>query len=143
MDPPLTESLQCHNMTGILRRYAAEISWFLFIDLRGFRLIWCCFLGFSRLIRCLDRVGFLARVTGSLVRKPMAGIVAVRRGGAVPTMDAITHMGQINQMIIVGSTYWNFAFGLDKGDALDDEEGMKNMENLGENLAWLLEKLNK
>src|SRR5665811_303901 len=26
----------------------------------------------------LDRVGFLARVTGALIRKPMAGIVAVR-----------------------------------------------------------------
>ena len=90
----------------------------------------------------LDRVGFLARVTGALVRKPLAAVVAVRRGGAVPAFDAINHMGQINQMLIVGSTYWNFAFGLDKGEALEDQEGMKNMENLGENLAWLLEKLN-
>ncbi|MCF7976240.1 MAG: flavodoxin family protein [Phycisphaerae bacterium] len=90
----------------------------------------------------LDRVGFLARVTGALIRKPLAGIVAVRRGGAVPTVDAINHMGLINQMLIVGSTYWNFAVGMDKGDCLEDQEGMKNMENLGENLAWLLEKLN-
>ena len=72
----------------------------------------------------------------------MAGIVAVRRGGAVPTVDAINHMGLINQMLIVGSTYWNFAVGLEKGDVQNDEEGMKNMQNLGENMAWLLEKLN-
>jgi multimeric flavodoxin WrbA len=90
----------------------------------------------------LDRVGFLARVTGALVRKPLAGIVAVRRGGAVPTVDAINHMGLINQMLIVGSTYWNFAVGMEKGDCQEDQEGMKNMVNLGENLAWLLEKLN-
>jgi len=90
----------------------------------------------------IDRVGFLARVTGALIRKPLAGIVAVRRGGAVPTVDAINHMGLINQMLIVGSTYWNFGVGLEKGDVQNDEEGMKNMQNLGENLAWLLEKLN-
>ena len=89
----------------------------------------------------LDRVGFLARVTGKLIRKPMAGIVAVRRGGAVPAFDAINHVGQINQMLIVGSTYWNFAVGMDKGDCHNDHEGMKNMTNLGENLVWLLEKL--
>jgi multimeric flavodoxin WrbA len=90
----------------------------------------------------LDRVGFLGRVTGKLIRKPMAAVVAVRRGGAIPTYDAILRMAQINQMIMIGSTYWNFAFGLDKGESLNDEEGMKNMENLGENMAWLLKKLN-
>lgn len=89
----------------------------------------------------LDRVGFLARVTGKFIRKPMAAVVAVRRGGAVPVFDAINHMGQINQMLIVGATYWNFALGGAKGDCLNDEEGMNNMKNLGENLAWLLEKL--
>ena len=89
----------------------------------------------------LDRIGFLARVTGALVRKPCAAVVAVRRGGALPTFDAINHMAQINQMIIVGSTYWNFALGREKGDVLQDEEGMQNMQNLGENLAWLLKKL--
>lgn len=90
----------------------------------------------------IDRVGFLARVTGALIKKPMAAVVAVRRGGAVPTYDAINRMGQINQMLIVGSTYWNFAVGADKGACQEDQEGMKNMQNLGENLAWLLEKLN-
>jgi multimeric flavodoxin WrbA len=60
----------------------------------------------------------------------------------VPTVDAINHMGLINQMLIVGSTYWNFAIGLEKGDVQEDKEGMENMQNLGENLSWLLGKLN-
>ncbi len=89
----------------------------------------------------LDRVGLLGKVTGALNRKPLAAVVAVRRGGAILAFDAINHMGQIDQMIIVGSTYWNFALGGDKGDVLNDDEGMKNMQNLGENLAWLLEKI--
>ncbi len=89
----------------------------------------------------LDRVGLLARVTGALNRKPYAAIVAVRRGGAVPTFDAILRMAQINQMIAVGSTYWNYAFGREIGEIQADDEGMENMQNLGENLAWLLAKI--
>jgi multimeric flavodoxin WrbA len=45
-------------------------------------------------------------------------------------------------MIIPGSSYWNIAYGRDKGDVAKDEEGMKTMRVLGENMAWLLEKIN-
>ena len=90
----------------------------------------------------LDRFGLLGRATGALVRKPFAAVVAVRRGGAVPAFDAINHMAQINQMLIVGSTYWNFGIGRQPGEVEGDEEGMGNMANLGETLAWLLAKLN-
>lgn len=89
----------------------------------------------------LDRLGLVARVTGCLNRKPLGAVIAVRRGGAVPTYDAINRVGQINEMLIVGSSYWNFAVGLEKGEVLEDNEGMKNMQNLGENMAWLLTKL--
>ncbi len=89
----------------------------------------------------LDRMGILGRRTGAFVRKPLAAVVAVRRAGAVTAFDAINHMGQINQMFIVGSTYWNFAIGREKGEVLEDQEGMANMQNLGENMAWLLKKL--
>jgi multimeric flavodoxin WrbA len=89
----------------------------------------------------LDRMGILGRRTGAFIRKPLAAVVAVRRAGAVIAFDAINHMGQINQMFIVGSTYWNFAIGREKGEVLEDQEGMANMQNLGENMAWLLKKL--
>lgn len=48
---------------------------------------------------------------------------------------------QINQMIIPGSSYWNFAFWGVPGDVLKDEEGMKTMSTLGENMAWVMKKL--
>ena len=41
-------------------------------------------------------------------------------------------------MIVVGSTYWNMVYGKNVGDVLNDEEGMANMRNLGENMAWLI-----
>lgn len=91
----------------------------------------------------LDRFGLLGRATGAFVRKPFAAVVAVRRAGAVPTFDAINHMAQINQMLIVGSSYWNIGIGREPGEVESDGEGMENMANLGENLAWLLHKLGK
>ena len=68
-------------------------------------------------------------------------MTAVRRGGAVPAFDAMNHMAQINQMILVGSSYWNFAIGLEKGDVQGDEEGMATMTDLGDNMAWLIQNL--
>ena len=67
--------------------------------------------------------------------------MAVRRGGATHAFDTMNHFFTISEMIVVGSNYWNFAFGLDKGDVVKDEEGMKTMAVLGENMAWLLEKV--
>ena len=90
----------------------------------------------------LDRVGFVARMNGNpLKRKIGAAVSAVRRGGAVPTVDTINHMFQIQQMILPGSTYWNFGLGLMPGDVEGDDEGIANMQDLGETIAWLLQKL--
>jgi len=45
-------------------------------------------------------------------------------------------------MIIPGSNYWNMGIGLDEGDVEKDEEGIRTMQVLGQNMAWLLKKLN-
>lgn len=45
------------------------------------------------------------------------------------------------EVLLVGSTYWNMVYGKDIGNVLKDEESMKNMENLGENMAWLIKKI--
>ena len=44
-------------------------------------------------------------------------------------------------MIVVGSTYWNMVYGREIGDVTSDEEGMANMRNLGQNIAWLLKQI--
>ena len=48
----------------------------------------------------------------------------------------------MSEMIIPGSTYWNFGFGRDKGEISEDAEAMANMRNLGENILMLIQKLN-
>jgi multimeric flavodoxin WrbA len=73
---------------------------------------------------------------------PGAAVIAVRRGGAIHAFDSINHFFLINEMIVPGSSYWNIGIGREKGEVLKDEEGIRTMKVLGENMAWLLKKLN-
>jgi multimeric flavodoxin WrbA len=86
----------------------------------------------------IDRAGYVALANGGLLRRKIgAAVVAARRGGGVHVMDSINHLFLINQMIVPGSTYWNFGLGVAAGDVLGDDEGLKNMQNLGEQIVWL------
>ena len=86
----------------------------------------------------LDRSGLVAVANGGLFRKKIgAAVVAVRRGGGTHAFDTINHMFLMNGAIVPGSTYWNLGFGLDKGDVNKDAEGLRNMEDLGQTIAWL------
>jgi multimeric flavodoxin WrbA len=76
-----------------------------------------------------------------LKHKPGAAVIAVRRAGAIHAFDSINHFFLINEMIIPGSSYWNIGIGREKGEVLKDEEGMKTMKVLGENMVWLLGKI--
>jgi multimeric flavodoxin WrbA len=90
----------------------------------------------------IDRTGYVSRANDDLFkRKVGAAVVAVRRAGGMPTFDAINHFFLITQMIVPGSSYWNIGFGNKKGEVETDEEGMKIMETLGRNMAWLIKKL--
>jgi multimeric flavodoxin WrbA len=86
----------------------------------------------------LDRSGLVALANDrAFAGKIGAAVVAVRRAGATHVFDTINHMFLMSQMIIPGSTYWNLGIGLEKGDVKTDEEGLNNMRNLGETIAWL------
>ena len=91
----------------------------------------------------IDRAGLVARANDNMFRRKVgAAIVAVRRAGAIHAFDTINHFFLIGEMIIPGSSYWNVGFGLKKGDAENDEEGLQTMQQLGRNMAWLLKKIN-
>lgn len=90
----------------------------------------------------IERAGYVSKANGHLFKhKVGAAVTAVRRAGGLHTFDTINHFFQWNQMFIVGSTYWNMVYGREIGEAENDAEGLANMENLGENMAFLLKKL--
>jgi len=90
----------------------------------------------------IDRAGYVARANGNMfARKPGASIAAVRRAGAIHTLDTMNHLFLIGEMLVVGSSYWNLGVGGGKGDVENDAEGLATMTRLGENMAWLLGRL--
>jgi multimeric flavodoxin WrbA len=90
----------------------------------------------------LDRVGYVARCGDNFLRrKAGAAIVVARRAGQNFTMAQLDYFFLINEMIVPGSTYWNIAFGLKKGEVESDQEGVKTVKTLAENMGWLMKKL--
>jgi multimeric flavodoxin WrbA len=90
----------------------------------------------------IERCGFVARANDYMFKyKVGAGVVAVRRAGAIPAFNSIMLFLHYMQMMIPGSSYWNIAIGRDPGEVLKDEEGVQTMKTLGQNMAWLLKKV--
>jgi multimeric flavodoxin WrbA len=90
----------------------------------------------------IDRCGYLAMSEGgTLYRKVGAAVSAVRRAGGIHALDSMQHFFLIQSMIVPGSSYWNMSLSLEPGDFTKDEEGVRTMTNLGENIVWLLSKI--
>lgn len=51
--------------------------------------------------------------------------------------STINQMFLISSMIVPGSIYWNLGMGSDKGQVLGDDEAMRNMNHLGQTIAWI------
>jgi multimeric flavodoxin WrbA len=91
----------------------------------------------------MDRAGLVARANDYLFDKKVgAAVLAVRRAGATFAFSAINFFFFIQQMIVPGSIYWNLAIGREPGEVQNDEEGILTFKTLGQNMSWLLKKIN-
>ena len=98
----------------------------------------------SSLQAVLERAAVVCDMNAGLMRhKVGAAVAAVRRGGSLQAIDTMNHFFLNHEMFLAGSTYWNMAYGQLPGDVLKDEEGIANMRNLGQNMAFLLKALNR
>ena len=96
----------------------------------------------SRMQAFIERTAVVADMNnGILKHKVGAAVAAVRRGGALQAIDAMNHLFLNHEMFIAGSTYWNMTYGQMPKDVLNDSEGIDNMKNLGQNMAYLLKLL--
>ncbi len=90
----------------------------------------------------IERAGIVVSTSpGLLKHKVCASVAAVRRGGGLAAVDTLNHFFLNKEAILVGSTYWNMVYGREIGEVLNDEEGVKNMKNLGQNMAWVLKRV--
>jgi len=87
----------------------------------------------------IDRTGYVSRANGRMFRNKIgAAVAAVRRTGAVHTLDTMNHFFLSGEMIIVGRS---IGFGREKGEVEKDEEGMQLVKSLGQRMGWLLKKI--
>jgi multimeric flavodoxin WrbA len=92
----------------------------------------------------IDRVGYVNRANGDLFKHKVGAAVAInRRAGSLETFHQINNFFLIGQMIVPGASYWNVGAALRQGEFMNDIEGVNTMQSLGQNIAWLMEKLYK
>ncbi|HEX2954524.1 MAG TPA: flavodoxin family protein [Bacillota bacterium] len=96
----------------------------------------------SQIKALIDRASMVLSGNRGLFKHKVGGaVVAARRGGAIDAFDTLNHFMHSKEMFLVGSTYWNMVYGNAVGEVEGDQEGMENMKNLGQNMAWLLKKI--
>lgn len=94
------------------------------------------------IMAALQRIGKVSRGNDKFLDWMVGGpIVVARRGGQTLTLQEMSMFFPINNMIIVGSTYWNMVFAGPEGTALNDEEGIATIKLFSENVAKVIKKL--
>ena len=88
----------------------------------------------------LDRIFYSGAFDSTM--KGGAAVCTARRAGTDTNFDVINKYFTISNMVVVGSQYWNNAFGRLAGEAKGDEEGMQTMRHLGKNIAFVVKCIN-
>lgn len=90
----------------------------------------------------IDRAGYLSIAKGRVFENKVGAAIAVaRRAGQNFTFAQLLFFFLHQGMIVPGSTYWNVAFGRNRGDVETDEEGLRTARNLGKKMVWLISKI--
>ena len=91
----------------------------------------------------IDRAGVVSKANGVFLKNKVGvSVAAMRRAGGVNAINSMNYLFLANEVVIPGSTYWNMALGKEPGEVNNDDEGIKNMKNLGQKMSWLLKKIN-
>ncbi|MDR2873859.1 MAG: flavodoxin family protein [Methanobrevibacter sp.] len=94
------------------------------------------------IMSALQRIGKVSKGNGKFLSWMVGGPIAVaRRAGQTLTLQEMAMFFLINDMIIVGSDYWNTIFALAEETVTDDAEGVATIQKFGENVANLIKKI--
>lgn len=104
-----------------------------------------CFAPTPEMKCLLDRIGYIIHQRCNLgeinpLRRKVGASVAVDgNDGSIQTVEAMNRLFIFSQMFIAGASYWPVCLGFKPGAALEDERGMKALEDVAANMAWFLE----
>jgi len=89
----------------------------------------------------MERTGYMSGSRRVFAGKVGGPLVVARRAGQNFTFAQLMYWFHILGFFMPGSTYWNIAFGHEKGEVEEDEEGLRTAWNFGKNIAFLVKKL--
>ncbi|MFA6941973.1 MAG: flavodoxin family protein, partial [Clostridiaceae bacterium] len=72
-----------------------------------------------------------------------AAVISLRRSGGVDTFHQLNNYFNLANIIITPSQYWNVVHGTKPEEVMQDMEGVQILQNLGRNMAWLMEVIDK
>jgi multimeric flavodoxin WrbA len=86
----------------------------------------------------VDRMGYLAKAQGlPLNNKVGSALVVARRAGANFAYAQLLFFFLLSGMIVPGVSYWTVAYGREKGEVLNDKEGVDTAREMGKKIVWL------
>jgi len=95
-----------------------------------------------QIMALIDRAGFVSGARGRVFENKVGGpLVVARRAGQNFTFAQLLFFFLHQGMIVPGSTYWNIAFGREKGEVLGDQEGLRTVRNFAKKIVWLIKKI--
>jgi len=95
-----------------------------------------------QMMALIDRAGFVSGARGRVFENKVGGpLVVARRAGQNFTFAQLLFFFLHQGMIVPGSTYWNIAFGREKGEVLGDQEGLRTVRNFAKKIVWLIKKI--
>ena len=89
----------------------------------------------------MERAGYLSGLRRVFAGKVCGPLVVARRAGQNFTFAQLMYWFHHQGFFMPGSTYWNIAFGRERGEVNQDEEGLTTARNFGKNIALLVKKL--
>ncbi|KPV64929.1 MAG: Iron-sulfur flavoprotein [Candidatus Bathyarchaeota archaeon BA1] len=95
-----------------------------------------------KIMALIARAGYVSGARGRVFENKVGGpMVVARRAGQNFTFAQLMFFFFHQGMIIPGSTYWNIAFGRERGEVMKDEEGLRTVRNFAKKLVWLIIKI--
>lgn len=71
--------------------------------------------------------------------KPAGILVSARRAGTTAALDQLAKYPTFGQMPLVSSCYWTMVHGQNAEQVAQDAEGCAILQQLGRNMAWLMQ----
>jgi len=98
-----------------------------------------------QLVSLLDRSAYVQRNRGELFSGKIGGpIVVARRAGHNFTLAQLLLWYFVNDMLVVGSSYWNIAMAGSAGklDVEEDQEGIDTIRHFARSMSNVMKKMN-